>query len=62
MQTIIISLALMISVAFSGFAQTPYQKGMRKALSSWQDGEPTEALNLLERIAGAEEDNWIPAY
>lgn len=62
MQTILFSLALMISVAFSGLAQTPYQKGMSKALSSWQAGQPTEASNLFERIAGAEQDNWIPAY
>lgn len=62
MQTIIFSLALMISVAFSGFAQTPYEKGMRKALTAWQSGQGAEASNIFERIAGVEKDNWLPPY
>ena len=43
-------------------AQSPYEKGMTKALSLWQQGKNNEATNLFERIANAEKDNWIPYY
>lgn len=62
MQTVVFSFVLMVTVALTGFAQTPYQKGMQKAFSSWEAGNPAEASNIFERIAGVEKDNWIPAY
>ncbi len=43
-------------------AQDQYTKGMSKALSLWGEGKIVEASNLFERIAMAEEDNWIPYY
>lgn len=43
-------------------AQDQYAKGMTKALSLWGEGKIVEASNLFERIAMAEEDNWIPYY
>ena len=43
-------------------AQDQYTKGMSKALSLWGKGKIVEASNLFERIAMAEEDNWIPYY
>ena len=43
-------------------AQDQYTKGMRRALSLWGEGKNVEASNLFERIAMAEEDNWIPYY
>lgn len=62
MQTLVFTLALMISVSFSAFSQTPYEKGMRKALTTWSEGQPTEASNIFERIAAVETDNWLPYY
>ena len=43
-------------------AQDQYTKGMTKALELWGEGKIIEASNLFERIAMAEEDNWIPYY
>ena len=43
-------------------AQDQYTSGMSKALSLWGEGNIVEASNLFERIAMAEEDNWIPYY
>ena len=44
------------------FAQDQYTKGMGKAMELWGEGKTTEASNLFERIAMAEDDNWIPYY
>jgi hypothetical protein len=60
MKTIIIILISLVS--FSGISQTPYQKGMQKALDLWKAEKPTEAVNLFERIAKAEPDQWLPSY
>ncbi|GGG48045.1 hypothetical protein GCM10011414_17240 [Croceivirga lutea] len=43
-------------------AQSQYEKGMEKAMKLWGEGKIVEASNLLERIAVAEDDNWIPYY
>lgn len=55
--TIITSLCLGIL-----HAQTPYEKGMQKAFELWKSHKSDEAINLFERIAKAENDNWIPYY
>lgn len=60
MKKLIYSLMLLLSISVS--AQDAYTKGMTKALSLWGEGKNTEASNLFERIAMAEEDNWIPFY
>jgi len=60
MKTIIVLLISLIS--FSGISQTPYQKGMQKALDLWETDKPTEAVNLFERIAKAEPDQWLPSF
>jgi len=60
MKTVIVILISLIS--FSGMSQTPYQKGMQKALDLWEANKPLEAVNLFERIAKAEPDQWLPAY
>ncbi|WP_291186621.1 hypothetical protein [Gilvibacter sp.] len=62
MQTLVFTFALMISVAFGVTAQTPYQKGMQKALTTWGEDKPMEASNIFERIANVETDQWLPAY
>ncbi len=43
-------------------AQSPYESGMKKAFDLWSSQKPQEAVNLFERIAKAEKDNWIPYY
>ena len=60
MKTIIILLISLIS--FSGISQSPYQKGMQKALDLWSSEKPMEAVNLFERIAKAEADEWLPSF
>ncbi len=56
---------LIAAILFSALticAQDQYTKGMIKAMELWENGKITEASNLFERIAMAEEDNWIPYY
>ncbi|WP_420602203.1 hypothetical protein [Flagellimonas sp.] len=60
MQTLAKILVLLFVGALS--AQDQYTKGMEKAFQLWGDQKPTEAANLFERIAMAEQDNWLPHY
>ncbi len=60
MKTKFLILSLLMVTILS--AQDQYTKGMEKALSLWGEGKIVEASNLFERIAMAEEDNWIPYY
>ncbi|MEM9866414.1 MAG: hypothetical protein AAF765_01915 [Bacteroidota bacterium] len=55
---------LIIALLFAGWAQAQdqYTKGMEKAFDLWKDKKITEASNLFERIAMAEQDNWLPHY
>ncbi len=53
---------IIVLVSFSGISQTPYQKGMQKALDLWGENKPWEAVNLFERIATAEPDKWLPSF
>lgn len=57
-------LIIIATLLVSGFvtAQTNYEKGMQKAFALWTENKPTEAVNLFERIAKAEPDNWLPPY
>lgn len=55
-------LILALSISSLGWAQDQYTKGMSKALELWGEQKVTEASNLFERIAMAEDDNWIPYY
>lgn len=60
MKKLVFTLAIILS--FTVTAQDQYTKGMAKAMALWQQGKTTEAANLFERIAMAEEDNWLPYY
>ncbi|WP_420400137.1 tetratricopeptide repeat protein [Flagellimonas sp.] len=53
---------LVICVTGVATAQDQYTNGMQKAFQLWGEQKPTEASNLFERIAMAEQDNWIPHY
>jgi tetratricopeptide (TPR) repeat protein len=60
MKKLIFILIALISV--NSFAQTKYQTGMEKAFELWKANKPWEAANLFERIAQAENDNWLPPF
>ncbi|MCR9182987.1 MAG: hypothetical protein NXH73_08675 [Flavobacteriaceae bacterium] len=60
MEKVLLILALTIS--FLGVSQTNYEQGMQQALQLWGEGNTTEASALFERIAGVEENNWLPNY
>ncbi|MGV6829889.1 MAG: tetratricopeptide repeat protein [Flavobacteriales bacterium] len=49
-------------LSFSGISQTPYEKGMQKALDLWNTNKPDDAINLFERIAVAEPEQWLPKF
>jgi hypothetical protein len=51
-----------MTASFTGISQSKYEDGMRKAFELWGADKPWEAANLVERIATAETDNWLPAY
>lgn len=60
MKHLVIIATLLLSVFMP--AQTNYEKGMQKAFQLWGSNQTTEAINLFERIAKAEPDNWLPLY
>ncbi|MGK0414174.1 MAG: hypothetical protein ACJA1B_002394 [Polaribacter sp.] len=55
-------LFIVLSIALNVAAQTPYQKGMQKAFSLWEQGKITEASQIFERISKVEKENWLPSY
>ena len=58
------TITLYIAIIFStlSFGQSNYEQGMNKAFEFWANDQRDEALNLFERIANAEQDNWVPHY
>ena len=57
---IIIIIALFVASVVS--AQGQFEQGMGKALQTWKEGKPAEAVAQLERIASVEKTNWLPNY
>jgi len=57
-------LGLLITVLFvtTLSAQSNYEKGMSKALELWKANKTPQAIQLFERIANAEKDNWLPLF
>jgi hypothetical protein len=43
-------------------AQGQFEQGMGKALQTWNQGKPADAVAQLERIASVEKTNWLPNY
>ncbi|WP_430467763.1 tetratricopeptide repeat protein [Winogradskyella ouciana] len=43
-------------------AQTNFEKGMTKAFELWEADKWDEAENMFERIAKAEDKEWLPNY
>jgi len=60
MEKLILILMLTISNCF--FAQGNYEEGMTQAFQLWDDGNVNEASAYFERIATAENENWLPNY
>ena len=60
MKTIITFILLLLATL--GNSQTPYEKGMSKAFELWNQNQLDQAANLFERIAAAEEEQWLPDY
>jgi len=60
MKKIILSLFILLTGILN--AQDQYSKGMEKAMQLWTEQKTTEASNLFERIAMAEDDNWLPYF
>ena len=58
---IITVLLLLLASHFAG-AQGNFEKGMEQAFALMQENKNDESANLLERIAKAETENWLPAY
>lgn len=51
-----------LATALSVSAQGQYTDGMEKAMKLWGEQQTMVASNQFERIAMAEDDNWIPYY
>lgn len=63
MRLLIYLTTLLLLFATAGMAQeSKYEAGMQKALQLWKEQKNTEAVNLFERIAKAEKENWVPYY
>lgn len=60
MTKIITIIALFVASVVS--AQGQFEQGMGKALQTWKEGKPIEAVAQLERIASVEKTNWLPNY
>lgn len=62
MQTLVLSLVLSLLTYINVTAQSTYDGEMSRAFELWQKNQSEEAANLFERIAFAEEENWLPFY
>lgn len=60
MTKIITIIALFIASLVS--AQGQFEQGMGKALQTWNQGKPADAVAQLERIASVEKTIWLPNY
>lgn len=53
---------LMLLVSIVAVAQSPYKTGMKKALALWETNDDQAAINMFERIASVEKNEWLPPY
>ncbi|WP_442265531.1 hypothetical protein ACSIGC_14675 [Tenacibaculum sp. ZS6-P6] len=52
----------LLTVSVSIFSQSKYDTGMRKAFELWGANKNDQASQLFERIAKAEQNEWLPSY
>lgn len=62
MKAIIFYILTGLIAALGANAQSQYDSGMTRAFEHWRNQNPVEAANLFERIAKAENDQWLPYY
>jgi len=60
MKNLLFIILLVTTLSIS--AQDQYTDSMQKAMKLWEAQQTTVASNLFERIAMAEDDNWLPYY
>ena len=60
MKKTILLLAILSTVSIK--AQSTYETGMTEAFNLWKANKTTEAVQLFERIATVETDNWLPSF
>ncbi|WP_297333464.1 hypothetical protein [Flavobacterium sp.] len=53
---------LLVLACGTAMAQSPFETGMQKAFALWSEDKPAEASAMFERIAAAEQQNWLPSY
>ena len=53
---------MVVLISFTGVSQPKYEQEMQKAFDLWNADKPWEAVNLFERIATVETNNWLPPY
>lgn len=58
----IVTLLLILLLNQLTEAQSNFDKGMEKAFALMTENKNRESANVLERIAKAETENWLPAY
>ena len=53
---------LLVTSQVKAQTESKYETGMQKAMTLWQENNTEDAVNLFERIASAEKENWLPSY
>ena len=52
----------LLTISVSIFSQSKYDTGMQKAFELWGAKKNDQASQLFERIAKAEQNEWLPSY
>ncbi|MCX2681823.1 hypothetical protein OOZ15_17850 [Galbibacter sp. EGI 63066] len=60
--TLIYLMTIVMSLNVAHAQQNNYETAMQKAFELWGQDKPFEAANMFERIAKAENENWLPHY
>lgn len=58
----IVILVLIFFISQLTYAQAKFEQGMERAFTLMSENKYDEASNMLERIANAEPENWLPPY
>ena len=55
-------IVMLLTMQVKAQTESKYETGMQKAMALWQEGKTEDAVNMFERIASAETENWLPSY